>query len=357
MEETKKIKTENEKDKSSANSPEEITTYNRKSVDRIKRNIMLLLFIVSAISIVFCIYLMAKMLNMEKQIDQLNAELDARKQGTVVYADADTDGILEDDLLALDYDATDDIGKNNSEENTYLGATGEGGNVSENASTESTGEINRKSNGKKVYLTFDDGPSIYTDEILAILEEKNVKATFFVVYNEDEELWDEYNKIVEGGHTLGMHSYSHVYDVVYANKESFEEDVTNIHDFLYEQTGIDCTYYRFPGGSSNTVTEVDIKTRIGYLNEEGYTYFDWNSLSGDAVDVTLTPEQLNENIMSYVRCNQGDSIVLMHDLKNNHATVEGLADLIDTLKEEGYEICPIDENTQPVQHVSYKLED
>ena len=195
MEETKKIKTENEKDKSSANSPEEITTYNRKSVDRIKRNIMLLLFIVSAISIVFCIYLMAKMLNMEKQIDQLNAELDARKQGTVVYADADTDGILEDDLLALDYDATDDIGKNNSEENTYLGATGEGGNVSENASTESTGEINRKSNGKKVYLTFDDGPSIYTDEILAILEEKNVKATFFVVYNEDEELWDEYTKI------------------------------------------------------------------------------------------------------------------------------------------------------------------
>ena len=211
---------------------------------------------------------------------------------------------------------------------------------------------------KQVALTFDDGPcKRYTPEILDILNEYGIKATFFVVYHEDETLWDEYSRIVEDGHTLAMHSYTHVYDEIYASQEAFEEDVTKIHDFLYEQTGVDCTYYRFPGGSSNNVSNVEIQDLMGYLDEEGYTYYDWNALSEDSVNMYLTPEELNENVMGYVRSNQGDSIVLLHDLENNPATMEGLPDLIDTLIEEGYEICAIDETTVPVQHRTYIKED
>ena len=66
-----------------------------------------------------------------------------------------------------------------------------------------------------------------------------------------------------------MHSYSHVYDQVYASQESFEEDVTKIHDYIQEQTGVDTHLYRFPGGSSNQVSKVDIQDLIGYLHDEG----------------------------------------------------------------------------------------
>ena len=81
------------------------------------------------------------------------------------------------------------------------------------------------------------------------------------------------------------------------------------------------------------------------------TYEYWRRvimLGSDEPD--LTPEQLNNNIMQSVRVNEGDSIVLMHDLDDQHATVEALPELIETLQSEGYELCQIDENTEPVQH-------
>ena len=127
-----------------------------------------------------------------------------------------------------------------------------------------------------------------------------------------------------------------------------------IHDYIQEQTGVDTHLYRFPGGSSNQVSKVDIQDLIGYLHDEGIVYYDWNSLSGDAVDASLTPSELNDNILGYVHANAGDSVILMHDLQNNHATIEALPALIQTLKDEGYEICPIDDSTKPVQHVEYK---
>ena len=90
---------------------------------------------------------------------------------------------------------------------------------------------------RKVYLTFDDGPSIYTDEILDILKEYNVKATFFVVAEGKESYEDAYRRILEEGHTLGMHSYSHVYREIYQSKEAFIQDVNKLQDYLHEEIG------------------------------------------------------------------------------------------------------------------------
>lgn len=212
--------------------------------------------------------------------------------------------------------------------------------------------VGAESEKKRVYLTFDDGPSIYTGQILDILAANDVKATFFVIAREDESYWPYYNRIIEEGHTLGMHSYTHKYNEVYASLEAFETDVDMLSEFLYERTGQRPTIYRFPGGSSNSVTNVPIEECIAYLNEEGITYYDWNALNGDAVTEELSTDKLIDNIMTSVRQND-TSVVLMHDIQSRHNTVESLQGLIDVLKEEGYEILPIDENTPLVQHVPY----
>ena len=212
--------------------------------------------------------------------------------------------------------------------------------------------VGAESEKKRVYLTFDDGPSIYTGQILDILAANDVKATFFVIAREDESYWPYYNRIIEEGHTLGMHSYTHKYNEVYASLEAFETDVDMLSEFLYERTGQRPTIYRFPGGSSNSVTNVPIEECIAYLNEEGITYYDWNALNGDAVTEELSTDKLIDNIMTSVRQND-TSVVLMHDIQSRHNTVESLQGLIDVLKEEGYEILPINENTPLVQHVPY----
>ncbi len=151
---------------------------------------------------------------------------------------------------------------------------------------------------KQIYLTFDDGPSQNTDEILDILKEYDVKATFFVVGKTDERSVQAYQRIVAEGHTLAMHSYSHKYDEIYESKESYVEDLTKLQDYLYQITGILPRFYRFPGGSSNTVSKVDIQELIAYLNENGITYFDWNIASGDAVSTPLSAEVIVENCVT-----------------------------------------------------------
>lgn len=203
---------------------------------------------------------------------------------------------------------------------------------------------------KRVYLTFDDGPSIYTGQILDVLAANQVKATFFVI-GRDEQYYDYYKRIVDEGHTIGMHSYSHIYQDFYASQESFADELTRLNDLIYQVTGTRSTIFRFPGGSSNNVAPLPIQDYIAYLNEQGINYYDWNALSGDAVTAGLSPEQLVNNIMNDVEKNE-NSIVLMHDLQTTHTTVESLQLLIDTLKSEGYEILPIDGNAPLIQHVS-----
>lgn len=203
-------------------------------------------------------------------------------------------------------------------------------------------------NGKRVYLTFDDGPSVYTDQILDILKEKNIKATFFVVVK-DYSCSAALNRIVSEGHTLGMHSCSHDYDEIYRNLDAFSRDVEMTHDRIYDMTGYDAVFYRFPGGSSNQVSRVSMGDCIRYLEKRGYVYLDWNAASGDAEGEAYSPEELNENIMEGVRSAKGDAIVLMHDLETHPETVEALPDLIDRLQSEGYNLLPIDESTEKIQ--------
>ena len=209
-----------------------------------------------------------------------------------------------------------------------------------------------KSSGKKVYLTFDDGPSSNTDQILDILKDYDVKATFFVVGKTDERSVKAYQRIVEEGHTLAMHSYSHRYDEIYESKEAFARDLNSLQEYLYETTGVWPRIYRFPGGSSNTVSKVDMQELIEYLTDIGITYFDWNVASGDAVSRTLPAETIVNNCLSGIE-KQKESVILMHDASNKGTTIEALPQIIEAIQEQGdAELLPITDETVPEQHIA-----
>lgn len=203
----------------------------------------------------------------------------------------------------------------------------------------------------KVYLTFDDGPSSNTEEILNILDDYNVKATFFVCGKDLELYGDAYKRIVDDGHTIGMHSYSHNFGDIYSSGDAFAADYVKIHDLILNTTGVDTKYYRFPGGSSNKVSSTSMSTFINYLNEQGVAYYDWNVASGDATSQAFTSEQLVDNVMKDV-VKYKTSVVLLHDAANKNATVEALPGLIESLQEQGAMILPITDETTIIQHVS-----
>ncbi|RKM62876.1 polysaccharide deacetylase [Butyrivibrio sp. XB500-5] len=199
-----------------------------------------------------------------------------------------------------------------------------------------------------VYLTFDDGPSVYTEEILDILKEKDVKATFFVCGKPKYE--DSYKRIVDEGHTLGMHSYSHKYSDIYASPEAFHDDLKKLRVFLYENTDTMSKYYRFPGGSSNNVSKADMNELVGILDNEDITFFDWNVSAGDdkagATKDVICANIVN-NIPKFKHC-----IVLMHDAADKKATVEALPEIIDAINGmEDTVMVPITDDTLPVQHI------
>ena len=202
-----------------------------------------------------------------------------------------------------------------------------------------------------VYLTFDDGPSSNTEEILNILDDYNVKATFFVCGKDLELYGDAYKRIVDDGHTIGMHSYSHNFGDIYSSGDAFAADYVKIHDLILNTTGVDTKYYRFPGGSSNKVSSTSMSTFINYLNEQGAVYYDWNVASGDATSQAFTSEQLVDNVMKDV-VKYKTSVVLLHDAANKNATVEALPGLIESLQEQGAMILPITDETTIIQHVS-----
>lgn len=211
-------------------------------------------------------------------------------------------------------------------------------------------------NVRKVYLTFDDGPSAHTNEILDILAEYDVKATFFVVGKTDEKSKEALRRIVKEGHTLGMHSYSHKYGEIYDSAESFAEDLEKLQDYLYEVTGTESMFYRFPGGSSNTISKVDMQEFIGLLHDRGIEYFDWNVSSQDASPSQLSADKIVQNCMKDLEKHR-TPMILMHDAAGKGTTVEALPLLLDEiLALENTVVLPITEDTGPVQHITMKEE-
>ncbi len=215
--------------------------------------------------------------------------------------------------------------------------------ISEEENLAEEGDVHR------VYLTFDDGPSEVTISVLDTLKQYGVKATFFVTGSESEESKAIYKRIVEEGHTLGMHSYSNKYSQLYQSEESFEQDFHALRDYLFEVTGVESRYYRFPGGSSNQISNVPMEYCIHYLNENNVVYYDWNVSAGDAA-AAYTPEEMIANVTEDV-ARYKTSVVLLHDSADKTATAEMTGPLIEALFAMNAQILPIDEQSDVIQYV------
>ncbi len=204
---------------------------------------------------------------------------------------------------------------------------------------------------KTIYLTFDDGPSYLTNDILDILQKEKVPATFFVIGNHIDEHSNIVNRAYAEGHTVALHSFTHNYKYIYSNENNYFNDLKLIDDKVYRITGHHSYIVRLPGGSSNTVSKKynkGIVTRItSTLNNNSYYYFDWNVDSGDASG-KLTKEQIIHNIK--LNLHHGSNIVLMHDTSAKKSTVEALPEIIKYGKENGYTFARITKNTLKVRH-------
>ncbi len=302
----------------------------RKRIGRIKSAIVMIVSGWILISMILIVALFVRTMSLEKKLERL-----IQTNSTTGASDSLISGQNTEEVPAQASDTE-------SGEADYIPTPAVG--VTDADNQAEAGDIH------KVYLTFDDGPSENTTAILDILAEYEVKATFFVAGREDEESQDLYRRIVEEGHTLGMHSYANKYRVIYQSEEAFETDFRKLKEYLYEVTGTECRYYRFPGGSSNQISNVSMSDLIQFLNREGIVYYDWNVSAGDAASIAYTADEMVENVTEDV-VKYKTSVVLLHDADDKSTTVEALGPLIEALQEMNAEILPIDEDTQVIQSV------
>ena len=287
--------------------------YRKKRVKRIKKIIVGTAIVLLLLPTIMCLFLLVKVHSLEKQIETITKVSDS--------------GVV----------------KAQEKEVKTTKAT-------KNATTaEPTIKPTDDTTTKKVYLTFDDGPGSQSGKILDILKKNHVKATFFVTGKEDASSKKIYQRIVKEGHTLAMHSYSHIQDVIYDSKEAFEKDLKQINRCLYEATGVHTKFYRFPGGSSTQNTSLPIQNFIDVLKKNHYLYLDWNVISPDINNANSTKEQVVTGVMQGVDA-YDTAVVLMYDVADKPMTVKALPSIIKQIKAKNYELLPVDESMILIQH-------
>ena len=194
--------------------------------------------------------------------------------------------------------------------------------------------LNKETNAKIAYLTFDDGPYDLTQKYLDILKKNNVRATFFTLGKRDYK--DTYIRIVNEDHTLANHTYYHnIHKGLYKSSDNFMSQIQKLEDYIYSITNHKTTLMRFPGGSSQAGR---LKNEIvNKLHNKGYKYVDWNCYTGDGSDTLMA----KHDAFYYYKetCKDDIIVILMHDY--NYSTVNNLDKIIKDLKDRGYILLPL----------------
>lgn len=197
---------------------------------------------------------------------------------------------------------------------------------------------------KTVYLTFDDGPSVgTTNEILKVLEENNLKATFFVIGSNSREHNGIIKKMNESKMSIMPHTDMHVYDKIYSSSKNYFDDLKSCENTITTLTGkTNFKFIRMPGGSDNDVATKEVLSEIksSIINSDKY-YIDWSLDTGDTETTQASVDFIESRVREYgglYKC----EVVLMHDLRNKITTIESLQKIIDFYKERGYEFKTLD---------------
>lgn len=197
-----------------------------------------------------------------------------------------------------------------------------------------------------VYLTFDDGPSSRTAEILDILKNYNIQATFFIIGKEGKAQPNLLKRMSEEGHSIGIHTYSHVYDKIYSSVENYLYDFNLTYELIQEITGEKPSVFRFPGGSINRYSLQNYQEIIAEMIRRGFTYYDWNASSGDAGKGVSAASVYSNSIQSSE--NKSRVILLMHDSAGKSYTVAALPKIIAYYQTKGFQFAPIKNDVTPV---------
>ena len=202
--------------------------------------------------------------------------------------------------------------------------------------------------GKTIYLSFDDGPGPYTGRLLDLLSAYGVPATFFVT-KANPAYYDCIGRAYREGHAIGVHTASHNYSEIYASEDAWLADFWAVQELIHQQTGEYSRIFRFPGGSSNTVSSFNpgIMTRLAAMMEDmGYRFYDWNVVSGDAGETSDTQEII-DNIVG--GCSgRSWSIVLQHDIKDY--SVAAVEQVIIWGRNNGYSFRTLDLTSPEAHH-------
>jgi peptidoglycan/xylan/chitin deacetylase (PgdA/CDA1 family) len=263
-----------------------------------------------------------------------------------VNATDDRDGDLSDSAVRTGYI---DIYRPGTYTVTYT-VQDAGGNTAQ-VSRDVTVERVHTNPQNAIYLTFDDGPSAdVTKRVLDILAANNVKATFFICdYDEENEALVQ--RMIDEGHTVGIHGYSHVYSEVYASADAFMDNINTLRNKVKEDTGYEPFVIRFPGGSSNTVSKEytpGIMTELVQLvTDADLMYLDWNVSNEDATGNNIPASTLYKNVVNNLEKDR-TNVVLMHDTSAKQTTADALQSVIDYGKSNGYAFYAVSEDTVPI---------
>lgn len=196
---------------------------------------------------------------------------------------------------------------------------------------------------KTVYLTFDDGPSSITEEVLSVLRKEGVKATFFVLGREAERRPDLIRRMAAEGHVIGNHTYDHNYKDLYSGFEAFWGQIKETERIIWNITGQAPLLVRAPGGTYGHFDAAYFKL----LKEAGYTVVDWNVDSGDSRRRGVPAAEIIEG--SLTGLSKPGAVVLLHDGAGHEASAEALPAIIARYKAAGYVFAVLDPLIEPVQ--------
>ena len=288
----------------------ELDVYKIDTKDKFNKNkiLIILLIIVSLILIILVVINISKMINSYKVYKGYETQIISLKQEEEKRQEE-----LEKERQAKLPKLTDE-GKQNIE-NIYHSDT------------------------KRVFLTFDDGPSSVTPRILDTLKQENVKATFFVLGSNVKKKPELVKRMYDEGHFIANHGYSHVYSKIYSSPQAVLDEYNACNEEIKKAIGeeeYNSHLFRFPGGIVGG-PYADVKSQANeLLMQNDIVHVDWNALTGDAetnnLSVDFEIQRLNETTE-----NKNSVVILMHDAPNKSVTADALPQIIETLRNQGYE--------------------
>lgn len=201
---------------------------------------------------------------------------------------------------------------------------------------------------KTVFLTFDDGPSKCTEEILDILKDNNVRATFFLIGNQiNSKTVPSLKRMKKMGCQIGVHTYSHEADIIYASEDAYYKDVMKVEEIIMKKTDVVPLVYRFPWGSNNCYLNGFRKKIVNRLKKNGLEYCDWNVSGEDSIGdpgAAAIVANVRNNFDMY-----NEPVVLLHDSATSEETVKALPKIIKMYKQAGYSFGIISERSKIYQ--------